>query len=261
MENVRFIIPSYNRKHLIGDKTLALLKSYEVPTEHIEIVVETEEMKNEYIEEIGNDYKILVSNTDGIKEKRNWVRRYYQEETDYEYLVSLDDDLSDMNNMGTSLKAEEFKELVEEGFNECEKRGLYLWGVVGFDNKFFMKETVTTTLKTIIGCFTGLILDREKVPLVTLFNHYEDQCFTCQHFLRDGGVLRYNNISISTKYFNPDGGITGWFGGKEKRKQDQENGAVLMLLKYGKMCRAIKKKRKDIGEGWDIRLNHNFKIK
>ena len=256
MENVRFIIPSYNRKHLIGDKTLALLKKYTVPKEHIEIVVETEKMKNEYLEEIGNDYKILVSNTDGIKEKRNWVRRYYQEETDYEYIICLDDDLNDMNNMGKSLTAEEFKELVEDGFNECEKRGLYLWGVVGFDNKFFMKDTVTTKLKTIIGAFWGLIIEREKEPLQTLFNHYEDLDFTCQHFLRDGGVLRYNNISISTKYFNPDGGITHWYGGKEKRQQDQENGAVLMLLKYGKMCRAIKKKI-----GWDIRLNHHFKIK
>ena len=101
-----------------------------------------------------------------------------------------------------------------------------------------------------------MIIEREKEPLVTLFNHYEDLDFTCQHFLRDGGVLRYNYISASSKYLNPDGGITHWYGGKKKREEDQENGAVLMLLKYGKMCRAVKKKT-----GWDIRLNHQFKIK
>ena len=91
--------------------------------------------------------------------------------------------------------------------------------------------------------------------MTTKFNHYEDFCFTCQHFLRDGGVLRFNWIALKTKYFNPNGGITEWYGGKELRKVAQKKDALRFIEQYPGMAKIISKQY-----GTDLRLNHLYKV-
>ena len=250
----KIVIPSYKRPKILFEKTLKLLQRLNVDFSTIDIVVETEEMRKEYLDYLPFNLNIIVSNTNGIKGKRNFIRKYYQQETDEDYLLCIDDDIDELYDMDTPITTTDFNEAVETGFVECEKKGYTMWGVSPFHNTFFLKNVVSYNLKYICGTFFGLIIDRSYDPLQTTFNHYEDFCFTCKHFLRDDGVVRLNWIAIKTKYFNPKGGITEWYGGKEERKKAQEEDAITFTEIYPKMARIIDKKY-----GKDIRLNPRYK--
>ena len=251
--NYRICIPSYKRAKMINLKTLAFLNRLQVPIEGIDVVVETEEMKQDYLEENSN-LNIIVSNTNGIREKRNFIRNYYQFETDTRYLICIDDDMDNIMDMDKPITREAFIDATQQAFRLCEEKGLTLWGVSPFHNTFFMKRNISTNLKYICGAFFGLIIDRKYEPIFTTFNHYEDFCFTCQHFLRDNGTLRMNWLALKTKYFNPKGGITEWYGGKDKRAEAQETDASKFIELYPNMARIIKKKY-----GCDLRLNYRYK--
>ena len=246
-------IPSYNRPKIINQKSLAFLKKMGIDQKMVEVIVETNEMKADYLN-INPNLNIIVSNTNGIKEKRNFVRDYYRNQTNITNLLCLDDDLDDIMDFDKSIEPERFIDVVNQGFQLCEEKKLNVWGVSPFHNTFFLKKNVSTTLKYICGAFFGLLIDRDKPMLQTTFDHYEDFCFTAQHFLRDGGVLRFNDIALKTKYFNPNGGITGWYGGKEARAEAQETDANRFVELYPGMAKIIKKKY-----GADLRLNFRFK--
>tara|TARA_Y100000004_G_C8925986_1_gene417660 strand:- start:607 stop:1371 length:765 start_codon:yes stop_codon:yes gene_type:complete len=249
----RFVIPSWKRPTILRDKTLAFLKQMEVPKELIDIVVETEVMKTEYLEH-NPGYNVVVSNTFGIMGKRNFVRTYYQYKTDLSYIVCIDDDIDMLMDWDVPMTADRFYEVIEESFIQCEMNGATMWGVSPFHNTFFMKNNITTCLKYICGAFFGLIIDRDHPPLQTDYDHYEDFDFSCQHFLRDKALIRNNGVSIITKYFNPNGGITEWYGGKEQRKEAQKQDALRFIEQYPRMARIIEKPY-----GTDLRLNHLFK--
>ena len=258
MDSVKIIIPSYKRAKMLYETTLELLLRLNVDIiKDVEIVVETEEMKKEYLDTIPFRLNIIVSNSDGLKGKRNFMRNYYQYKTDYEYLLCLDDDINDILNIaGKSITQEEWIEMVEKGFEECEKNGAYYWSICPFDNSFFFKDKVSNNLKYIIGAFHGIIIDRELPPLQTEFNHYEDYDFTAQHFLRDKSIVRLNMFGLKTKYYNPKGGLGEWYGGNDKRKEAQTNDRDKLINKYPDgMFKKISKKW-----GADVKLNHRFKV-
>ena len=81
-------VPSYKRPHILKQKTLKLLERLQNNLSEVDVIVETDEMAEEYRKHIGDEVNIIVSNTDGIKEKRNFVRDYYQNKTDVDYLIS-----------------------------------------------------------------------------------------------------------------------------------------------------------------------------
>lgn len=249
----RICIPSFKRPKMINCKTLAFLNRLQIEGSNIDVIVETEEMKHDYLNE-NNSLNVIVSNTNGIKEKRNYIRNYYQNETEVQYLLCMDDDLDELYDYDKPITREAFIEAIEDAFNECIEKGITLWGVSPFHNTFFLKKSKTTSLKYICGAFFGLIINRDEPPILTTFDHYEDFCFTCQHFRRDNGVLRLNWIALKTKYFNPQGGITEWYGGKEQRAMAQAEDANRFLELYPNMARIIKK-----NYGADLRLNHRYK--
>ena len=51
--------------------------------------------KKEWRDSICKDYNIIVSNTTGVGEKRNFVRSHYRNETDLEEIVCIDDDIDE----------------------------------------------------------------------------------------------------------------------------------------------------------------------
>ncbi len=248
----KICVPSYKRPQIIKEKTLSLLNRLQINISEVDVIVETDEMAKEY-KAVNPDVNVIVSNTDGIREKRNFVREYYQNSTDVDYLLCMDDDLDEIFDYDKPITREAFIDCIETGFNTCEEKGLTIWGVSPFHNTFFLKKQISSNLKYICGAFFGIIIDRSHNPFTTKFNHYEDFCFTCQHFLRDGGVLRFNWIALKTKYFNPNGGITEWYGGKDARKEAQESDAKNFVDLYPRMARIIEKKY-----GFDLRLNPRY---
>ena len=141
-------IPTFDRPHKLNNTTLKLLEA--VPKEIIKIYVENKEQYLLYNQHLDVNYTIIITNTKGIGEKRNWIK----ENTKAKYLFQIDDDIYAIKESnGISLSSEAIYELINDGFKECEERGLRLWGICGYCNYFYMNPTITTNLKFIIGNF------------------------------------------------------------------------------------------------------------
>ena len=55
MKNYRIAIPSYNRPEIIKTKTLALLESYNIPFENIDLFLENDEQYEKYLNTLNED--------------------------------------------------------------------------------------------------------------------------------------------------------------------------------------------------------------
>ena len=254
MIDYKIVIPSYQRPQIFKDKTLALLKKYKIPIDNIDLLLGTPEEGQEYRKVLGNSFatNFIYHGQKGIGAVRNWIKWYYKYQTNVKYVVYLDDDITSILDWQTPI--ENLESFIENMFYETETRKLNLWGISAFHNPFFMKKTITTNLKYICGAFSGEIIDRTKHDIYCDVDHGEDFQFTCEYFLRDGGVLRNNGVCIVTKYFG-DGGINASYGGLEERKKDMEVQCKYLNERYGSMTRLIEKKY-----GYDIRLNGFYKI-
>jgi len=244
--DLEIAIPSYNRPYKLKSTTLNLLAS--IPTEYIKIYVEDEEQYLIYREALGWTYDLIITNTEGIGQKRNYIK----ENTPAKYLFQIDDDIYAIKEWnGISLSSEAIYELIKEGFKECEEHGLRLWGICAYANYFFMKNKNSTNLKFICGNFHGTIMTGEKI--LTPINTLEDYFNTCEHYLSDGGVLRLNGYGTKTKFASESGGLQSFLTTQQRQDEEVKN-AFYLLNKFGKeMLRIIKKQR-----GLDIRLNHRF---
>ena len=216
--NYRIAIPTYCRPEDIKNKTLSLLEKHNISFNIIDIFVENQEQYNLYADVI-DEIKIIITDTQGIGAKRNFIRRYYRNFMKHKYVLMIDDDVEDICDVDGQLN--DLNHFIKCGFRACEDRGLNLWGISNHGNTYFMKSGVSTNLKIIAGAWQGIIIDNKKEILQTYFDHFEDIDFTLKHFHRDGGVLRYNGIYLKTKYLC-DGGINMSYGGKTERMMAAE---------------------------------------
>ena len=81
---------------------------------------------------------------------------------------------------------------------------LYLWGIYPMRYAYYMKHNVTTDLRLILGTAYGFIC-RHDADLVLTVGEKEDYENTIRHFLKDGGVMRFNDICLKTIYHSPGG--------------------------------------------------------
>lgn len=262
MKNYRIAIPSFNRPEVIKNKTLALLESYNIPFENIDLFLENDEQYEKYYTSLNSDkyqsINPIITYTKGIGLKRNYIRWHYKENTDYTHIFCIDDDIDSICEKiddKTIRPVEDLDSEIVNCFFSTEVRKLNIWGVNGCHNPFFLKDSVSTNLKYICGAFFGIIIDRKsnKKILQTSYDHYEDFDFSVQHFIRDGGVVRFNKLCIKTKYFG-EGGINESYGGLIKRKNDMKIAGFRFISEYGNYARLIEK-----DYGFDIRLKHTAK--
>ena len=252
---MKIVIPSFKRPKIIKEKTLTFLQKNGILPSEIDIVIEDEDMMEEYIKSLGMRYRFIVSGTKGVGEKRNFIRSYYREETDLEEIVCFDDDIDTITDIDKPLN---LRQLITMSFIICRQKDICLWGASPYHNTFFMKDSpeITYNLKYISGAFFGLVIDRTKYMLHTDIDHGEDFQFSMEHYLRDKGVLRWNHVYVSTKYFEEQGGICESLGGLENRKIQMIENSKYLSERYEGMCSL---KIKDYG--YDIKLNPYFKIK
>jgi len=246
-------IASYNRPEQLWGKTLKLLQKHNIKKERISIFVNDKEQYDLYmthpmIETAVN--KIEITGVKGIGPNRTWVRNFYDNGTN---LIFLDDDIEDILNKDTKTCLD-LNKLFIEGFEKCETEEATLWGIPLVDNYFFMKDNVSTNLKY-IGAVYGVVITPETKKIKVDVNQWEDYIFSIEHFLKDGKVIRFNNYGIKSKWYNPNGGICSFMGGKENRLQILDESAKDLERKYPKACKVYYKK-----DGTpNLRLNHRFK--
>ena len=236
--NYRIVIPSYQRPHILKEKTLAILRNQQIPIDKVDILLGTKEEGEEYRKVLGNQYpkNFTYHGQKGIGAVRNWIRWYYKYQTNVKYVVYIDDDITSILDWQKPIQ--NLESFIEDMFYETEVKKLNLWGVSAFHNPFFMKKNITTNLKYICGAFCGEIIDRDKHDIYCDVDHGEDFQFTCEYFLRDGGVVRNNGVCLVTKYFG-DGGINASYNGLENRQKDMEVQCKYLNDRYGPMTRLM----------------------
>ena len=244
-------IPTYNRPDIIINKTLKLLKEYDIPNNKIIIFVKDQEQLNLY-QDIVCNYNLVLTGASGIMDTRNTIQAFFYYETSYTNVVYIDDDIDSLWDMDTKL--DNLDSFITKAFIDTKELGYNLWGVSALHNPFYMSRKTTTNLKYICGALFGEIFDRDKYPIFSDVGHFEDHQKSMDHFIRDGGVVKFNWIGIKTKYFGV-GGINDSLGGLENRKIDMYFNGLFLEEKYPGMCKQIEKRW-----GFDLRLNYRYKL-
>ena len=199
-------IPSYKRPKILKERTLNILNKHKIPKSRIYIFVANNDEKMEYEKMIGKTYKIIIGKK-GLKNQRNLIQDYFPVGT---FVVQMDDDLKEiyqlvLTNNTNKYKQKEMKPItnldkfIKCAFQHIVKNGLFLWGVYPIDNAYFMSDKITHDLRIIVGPFWGYII-RHNNRLKNTIDEKEDIERTIKYYIKDGGVVRFNNISIQTSY-------------------------------------------------------------
>lgn len=242
----RIIIPSYKREETIQKKTLAVLSSYNIPKHKITIVVADEEQKRLY-ESVLPQYTI-VQGVPGLGPVRNYILDNLAKKG--EKIVMMDDDISgfvERTEDGGMQTLRSLSAVIEKGFKEAEKAGAILWGVYPVPNGFFMKPTISTDLKFIIGSFWGIInptATKEKNGIELPFSEKEDYIRTLLCWDRDKTVVRINYVSPKTAYYKEPGGMQT----DPKRLEKQKAAVEYMLTKWPNLVMLNPRRKSDYPE-------------
>lgn len=201
-------IPSYNRVEQIVTKTLATLQRGKIPAKSIYIFVANKEQHDMYEKNIPkNLYGKIVIGVKGITPQRKYIVKYFKTGTN---VVSIDDDVEDVLQLSrdktklNSFSVGDLDQFFKTAFKKLKETGLYLWGIYPVKNAYFMHHTVSTDLKFILGTMYGFICrhDADLVPHVAEKEDYETSIL---YYLKDGGVVRFNDICLKTKFHAPGG--------------------------------------------------------
>jgi len=221
-------IPSYKRTEILKEKTLSVLKHYGIEPQRIYIFVADESEEEAYKAALdpGSYNKIIVAEK-GLHNARNVINQYFPIG---KKIVSADDDIRGFIEFSETAKRKEvplksLKGLIERGFKEADAAGARLWGVYPSANGFFMKNTVTTDLRLIVGSFWG---QRNPGKEVTLdFSEKEDYLRTLLFYSKDKKVVRLNFVSPQTAYYKTPGGMQ-----LNRTKENQEKAVKELIKRY-----------------------------
>jgi len=226
------VIPSYDRSDVISSKTLNTLKKGGVPKEKIFIFVANDDEYKKYNDAVDKSlYNEIVVGVIGLVEQRKFINDYFEEFT---YIISFDDDVEEiLEKKGKNKTDKELTpvnnlvDLFKRAYDIMKEKKFFIWGVAPVNNPFFLYDKVSFDLRIIVGPIFGYI-NRDDADLHLKYGpNKEDTERTCRYYKKDGGIIRFNNITIKTKYFIK-GGINSVVGSKQKRfEQSIENAKKL----------------------------------
>lgn len=192
------VIPTYQRYKELNSKTLNTLKRYNIPSDKIYIFVANDEEKLEY-EKLTpcEDYNQIVVGVLGITAQRNFITSYFPNDT---YIISIDDDIESIMNLGIDI--DNFEDLIQSSYDLIKENQCDTWGIYPVNNVFFMKpqKEITYSFKFIIGCLYGFINNKDYV-LNNDCEGKEDYERSVLSFMNCGAIMRYNHISVKTKFY------------------------------------------------------------
>lgn len=218
--NYKIAIPSYKRVDILKTRTLALLERQNIDKSKVFVFVVPEEAL--LYKEAFPDYQIITG-IKGLKEQRNFISEYFSEG---EYIVSIDDDIKDVivKKDNQLLSVDNLEEVVVKGFSDCRNSGAKLFGFYPTINKLWMTDTISEGFKFIIGSCFGYI----NSGIVRTITEKDDYEFSVLNYIRDKKLIRYNYISIKTKYYKNTGGLQECIN----RKEEQQEAVKYLVEKY-----------------------------
>jgi len=257
----KIAIPSYNRHSTLKTATLSTLHRLGISPRKIHIFVANKEQKKIYKQSLPKEqYNKIIIGIKGMKNVRNYMNTYFKEGSEIFY---MDDDIYDVQEcvydndlFKTKLKKNEntseksgnilkpihsLDTFIKKAFKELKKRNLRLFGIYPVFNAFFMKcnkDILSIDLKYIIGSCYGVI-NCHFCGNRTI-DDKEDFERTLQYYLTDGGVLRFNNVTVKTKYYSEQGGMQSE-GHRSESRVDRSS--RYLLLKYPEIVHPNNRKK------------------
>lgn len=250
-------IPSYNRVKILRSKTIKLLESHKIPKKQIIIFVANKTEEALYKPEF-KDYKIVIGKK-GLKNQRNFIQDYFPVNT---HIVQMDDDVGQLYQLKMTNNPDKYKQktmilltnldkFIKDSFKYTKQHGFYLWGIYPIDNAYFMSPKISHDLRIIVGPFWGHI-NRHISSLKNTIEEKEDIERSIKYYIKDCGIVRFNNVSVYTTYYNTPGGM----GKLEDRKQDAMKSAKYLVSKYPGYCQLNLNKKSGMP---DVKLIRNPK--
>jgi len=199
-------VPSYKRSETIKKKTLKLLDEYGINKDKITVFVSNSEEYDSYNKSLEGKYNIVNSNVPTIGATRNFIEKYYPENT---YLMTFDDDLNEIQvKVGEQKlgKVDDLEKLIQLGFSECDRVGAKTFGLYGAANAYFMKDRTYTKLCYILAWFSGIIIQHDPF-LERITNHGEDYEYSIRQYIKNGVLCRLDNYTVDTNFRKEPGGL------------------------------------------------------
>lgn len=242
--NIKYVIPSYKRKEVLFSKTLPLLNRHNIDKKNIFVFVANQEQFDEYIEVQENGYNLIIAEA-GLIQARNFIINYFDEG---QKIFSLDDDIKEIETLDADnnlSSIDNLKTFAEKAFTTLEEHNFQMGGVYAARNAFFMKKTtpISTDLKYIIGALYFFINDKELI-LDTEYSLCEDYYRDIMTYIKYKGMIRFNHITINTKYYTKEGGLADERKIVIDGKTNEELCKIKLFEEYPQYVRLVKKKNK-----------------
>lgn len=206
--NYEIAIPSYKRANTVKEKTLALLTKHNINPDRVTIFVANDQEHQVYSETLKDTpYNKIVIGEVGMGAIRRFIQKHYPEGT---YVMNFDDDLQecfvkiDDKTMVPVGNLEQ--DVIIRGFKACEEHDAKLFGIYAAANPMFMKNRIAVGLYYCIGSCWGLVT-RHDNDLSVQLDDKEDFERSLQHYVKDGKVVRLDDITVKSKYYTEDGGM------------------------------------------------------
>jgi hypothetical protein len=98
------------------------------------------------------------------------------------------------------------KEIIQLGFDECEKVGAKTFGIYAAANAYFMKDRVYNELCYIIASMFGVIVEHDDY-LARVTNHGEDYEYSLRQYVKNGVLARLDKYTVKSRYYKEEGGL------------------------------------------------------
>jgi len=199
---MKIAIASFSRTEQLIKKTWNVLR--DVNCEKYVFVVEEElDIYQKALE--GQDVTIVVG-VNGLSNQRNFITDYFD---DGEVIISIDDDIEEVFiKSGKSLQT-----ILEEAVEYLKKSSCGLMGFPPTFNKFWNRGNgCKEGLYFIVGAFYLYKIDKNIRVTNSLGEDFERSVL---YYLKDGAVVRNNDLIFKTKYWTNSGGMNA-----EGRKTD-----------------------------------------
>lgn len=235
-------VPSYKRAGLLGAATLATLDAHGVDRDRVTVYVADEAEREEYVA-VNPGWRIEVTSPGLVASRRAYNERHAATTP----ILNMDDDVLELQTVDDEGKrlvkwGGSIDQLVAMGFGLSRLTAAKLWGINAAANAFYMDDAAVVGLRYICGVLHGTY---GKDPVVTSTlrpdnSNGEDFITTCEHYQRDGAVVRLNWITAKTRYFGP-GGMQAEHGDVAARKADYRAFVPLIADRYSAIASYVEK--------------------
>jgi hypothetical protein len=184
-------------------KTIALLQRSGFTEELIVCVPHDERSEYEAILHASFPVRLITADK-GLTKQRRHIRSLVPEG---ERIVFIDDDVTALRILkdGKLSHCTDITTLVNQCFDRAEAEGAVMFGVYPMCNRMWQKQRISIGTY-IVGAFYGI----KNCPLVIEpdESEFEDYARQLETQSKGGVCLRFDNIGLTTVYFNPNGGLS-----------------------------------------------------